>query len=249
MIQNFDGLEVTLALLLAVATGVAACHGWMRWAAVRSLRPPRRWPLQARVVVTEDERKVWQWLQHVFSGYQILLKTPVTCFTRSPSREGALRWHPLLRGMYCTFAVCSSDGQVIGCVDVLKDGGALPRSHRQFRRALLSRCSIAYSVVMADRLPPMEEIRMELLGDDTLAHRHGVEGESELIAARWELHAAIESRRQVLRGDAESPRADRESVVLFSDEEGRKESAFYAGSWQQYDSFIAPLDGLAGSRD
>lgn len=249
MIQNFVGIETALMALLAALTGALVCRVWMGWMAARSRRPPRRWPLQARAVVSAEELKVWLWLQHVFGGYQILLKTPVTCFTRSPSREGGLRWHPLLRGMYCTFAVCTPQGHVLGCIDVLKEGDHLSRRHRQFRRALLSRCSIAYSVVQADRLPPMEEIQLELLGDAELFRSRPYSGESELIAARWELHAAIENRRQVLRGDAGSAAVERESVVLSSAEEGPPESAFYSGSWQQYDSFIAPLDGPRSSPD
>jgi hypothetical protein len=249
MIQNFVGLETALVALLAALTGALFFRGWMGWMAARSQRPPRRCPLQARAVVSAEEHKVWLWLQNVFGGYQILLKTPVTCFTRSPSREGGLRWHPLLRGMYCTFAVCTPQGHVLGCIDVLKEGDHLPRSHRQFRRALLSRCSIAYSVVQADRLPSMDEIRLELLGDAELSRSRPYSGESELIAARWELRAAIDNRREVLRGDAARAAVASESVVRASADEGPQESAFYSGSWQQYDSFIAPLDGPRSSPD
>lgn len=243
MIPSLDGMVVAMSVAAALGGGggALACRWWLGRSAARSLRLPTRWPLQARAVANAEERKVWRWLLQAFDGHQILLKTPVTCFTRAPSREGGLRWHPLLRGMYCTFTVCTADGHVVACIDLLQDGPGLPRSHRQFRRALLSRCSIAYSVVVADRLPTVEEIRLELLGDEGSATGGSPEHPPDVSAARWKLHAAINSRRHMLRGDP--PPTDGANEILYAAEEGQPENAFYAGTWQQYDSFIAPLGG------
>lgn len=245
MIPGLDGLAIAMliATVPCVVAGVVVHRWWLGRSAARSLRVPARWPLQARAVANAEERRVWRWLHQVFDDHQILLKTPVTCFTRAPSREGGLRWHPLLRGMYCTFTVCTADGHVLGCIDVLQDDQGLPRSQRQFRRALLSRCSIAYTVVVAERLPTAEEIRLELLGDEGPTLGPSSERHAGISAARWKLQAAINSRRHMLRGDPRPLSVDGANEIFYASEEGQPENAFYAGTWQQYDSFIAPLDG------
>jgi hypothetical protein len=155
------------ALTVAVAGAAAGALlyvWWMGDSARKRRAIPQQWPLSARALANSEERKVWRWLAQSFSDHHVMLKVPVTSFTLPSVKEQGLHWYDLLRGVYCTLTVCRSDGQVIGCVDVLGERG-LPRSHRHLKESLLSQCGIAYCVLAPEGLPTSHKIRAEFLGD------------------------------------------------------------------------------------
>lgn len=242
LFRNFELFASTLALLTGAVTTLYAGLWWKRRYSDCNPYSTKKWPLQSREVVTLDERRVWHWLFEAFEGHQILLKVLVTCFTGTTSKEVGRHWHPLLRGVYCTFAVCSAEGLVIGCVDVLKDTQRLPISHRQFRRALLARCSIAYMAVEADYLPSAEEIRLKFLGTLPPDIDISIQSETCLSTARRKLHEAVAQRRRTHFGINESLLPNGEIGTLYLAEEGQPERKVHLGDWQKYESFSVPLN-------
>ena len=233
-------------IVAVVAAGVGSFAGifgnlwWARRAARQRRRIPAHWPLDPRRMASSAECLVWRWLDRVFFDHHVMLKVPVTRFTLPRDQKNSAHWYQLLSGVYCTFTICAADGHVVGCVDVLGPNG-ISRSNRQLKLTLLSHCDIAYWVVKPNNLPELADIRTEFLGDDLPP---GIKGKNEaaITLARQKLRAVVDRQRhQRLSGLAgpepasgRGSRAGWESLLSDND--------FSSGSWQQPNSFIAPLD-------
>jgi hypothetical protein len=165
LLNDFAVWMFALSIAVAAAAAGALLYVWWMGESARKRRAiPQQWPLSARALANSEERKVWRWLAHSFSDHHVMIKVPVTSFTLPSAREQSLHWYEVLSGVYCTLTVCRSDGQVIGCVDVLGERG-LPRSHRHLKQSLLSQCGIAYCVLAPEGLPTTHKIRADFLGD------------------------------------------------------------------------------------
>ena len=160
-------LLLGLALVAAAVLGAVLYAAWLRWQSVASLRLPDRWPLVARVMVTNQEHEVLKWLRATFHEHLVMVKLPVLRFTTPVNKEkngGGIRWQELLGGVYCTFTVCTTNGNVLGCVDVLGKHG-MSKANRSLKEALLSDCHIAYTVVRSKALPRGSAMRAAFLGE------------------------------------------------------------------------------------
>ncbi|OYZ71670.1 MAG: DUF2726 domain-containing protein, partial [Polaromonas sp. 24-62-144] len=131
-----------------------------------SLRVPARWPLAARGLVTNGEDEVWKWLRSAFHDHLVMVKVPVLRFTipMAGERNNSAQWLELLSGVYTTFTVCTTDGTVVGCVDVPGKRG-LGEASRELKEALLADCNISYTVVRSHSLPKVEAMRAAFLGE------------------------------------------------------------------------------------
>ena len=157
------GLGLTAGLLL----GAGLLAWWMHRKAVEELPLPDKWPLIARGLITNEEYEVLSWLRRTFDDHLVMVKLPVLRFTTPMNREktgDAQHWSKLLNGVYCSFTVCSTNGNVVGCVDVPGKRG-LPKGNRDLKESLLSDCSIAYTVVRHTHLPKSSAIRAAFLGE------------------------------------------------------------------------------------
>ena len=166
-------LFLCLGLLAGAALGVAAYVWNIRRQADAQMRLPSKWPLTSRVLMTNEEHEVFKWLASAFNDHLIMVKLPVLRFTVPVSKDengGGARWQELLGGVYCTFTVCTSDGNVVGCVDVPGKRG-LNRSNRQLKESLLSDCRIAYTVVRSATLPQVSAMRAAFLGEMQLENQ------------------------------------------------------------------------------
>lgn len=216
-------LPPALAGVAGLVAGVAAAVAWSRRVARQRKRLPKHWPLDPRTVAGSAERVVWHWLARVFFDHHIMIKMPVTRFTLPAERQNGTRWYELLSGVYCTFTVCTPDGQVVGCVDVLGPRG-MSRSNRQLKLSLLSQCGIGYVVVKPDSLPDAKDLRFDFLGESGAPEQAAREEAMALTAQK--LRMAMHRMRDQRHGDAARAESD---------------SGFSPSSWQQADSFIAPL--------
>ena len=154
-----------MAVGLALGAGIYAW--WQRRQANASMRMPSKWPLTARVLITNEEHEVFKWLCTTFNDHLVMVKLPVLRFTVPISKDkngGGTRWQELLGGVYCTFTVCTSNGNVVGCVDVPGKRG-LNKTNRQLKESLLSDCRIAYTVVRSVKLPKASAMRAAFLGE------------------------------------------------------------------------------------
>ena len=68
--------------------------------------------------LTEDAGNLARLLRETFPDHQIVPKLPLTRFTMPRDPEQGREWFEMLSTAYCSFTICSPDGQVIGCVDV-----------------------------------------------------------------------------------------------------------------------------------
>ena len=160
-------LLVGLALVAGAVLGVALYVAWLRQQSNASLRLPDRWPLAARVVMTNQEHEVLTWLRATFHEHLVMVKLPVLSFTMPVDKEkngGGTRWQELLGGVYCTFTVCTTNGNVLGCVDVMGKRG-MSKANRSLKESLLSDCHIAYTVVRSGYLPEGSAMRAAFLGE------------------------------------------------------------------------------------
>ena len=160
-------LLVGLALVAGAVMGVALYVAWLRQQSNASLRLPDRWPLAARVVMTNQEHEVLTWLRATFHEHLVMVKLPVLRFTMPVDKEkngGGTRWQELLGGVYCTFTVCTTNGNVLGCVDVMGKRG-MSKANRSLKESLLSDCHIAYTVVRSGYLPEGSAMRAAFLGE------------------------------------------------------------------------------------
>ena len=132
----------------------------------RILEIPQVWPFDPRRIANSDERQVWAWLRQTFPDHHVLLKLPIMRFVIPQRQEKAREWLPLLTNVYCTFTVCTTDGRVIGCMDVMARPDSLPLINRQIKETLLEQCGINYWAVLRDRLPTSDILRAEFVGGD-----------------------------------------------------------------------------------
>ena len=70
-------------------------------------------------------------------------KSASNATTQTERRLKSDQWLEMLGGLYTTFTICTLDGKVAGCVDVLgKHEGS--KASRELKEALLLDCGIAY---------------------------------------------------------------------------------------------------------
>ena len=169
--MNLSILLIVISGVIAGMLGGALLHfGWLRYKAKinANMRLPDKWPLVARDLVTPDEYQVWQWLRVVFHEHMVLVKIPVSRFTlpldKGKNRQENQPWLDLLHGVYPTFTVCTTQGKVLGCVDVLGKR-ALSKASQELKESLLSDCHIAYTCVRSSNLPDRNALRAAFLGE------------------------------------------------------------------------------------
>lgn len=181
-------LFLCLGLLAGVALGVGFDRAWLKRQTDTKMRVPGKWPLTSRVLLTNEEHEVFKWLLTTFHDHMVMVKLPVLRFTVPVGKDengGGARWQELLGGVHCTFTVCTSNGNVVGCVDVPGKRGH-NKSNRQMKEALLSDCRIGYTVVRSAALPQVSAMRAAFMGEvqleDTIAEQVTRGGDSAFHA-------------------------------------------------------------------
>lgn len=178
-----NSLVLAAVTVLGIAFGALLYRGWETRIAKKKRRIPDQWQLLARPLFTDVEHTVWHWLKSVFFDHYVLVKIPVIRFLSPRSMEEGQHSHELLKGVYCSFTICASDGTVIGCIDVPGRSG-LKASQRDMKQKLFEACGIAYAVVSAAALPAKDVVRDVFLGEFQLpdellepaAHPYGQPG-------------------------------------------------------------------------
>ncbi|MDO5691011.1 MAG: DUF2726 domain-containing protein [Pseudomonadota bacterium] len=203
---------------------------------------PTQWPLVPRPLANSTERQVWQWLQKVFPDHFIMVKLPVTRFTMPREAGEGEEWFDILSRAYCSFAVCSRDGHVVGCVDVVNPHGPT-RHNRQLKQTLLSQCGIAYWVLEPEALPPAEALRAEFLGVPEPEPETKTETEPETPAPRDAL-AEVETLRSQLHEALDRNRNYRHQRTLDSSDQVDAQVTH----WPQADSFLGTMDSRGSER-
>jgi hypothetical protein len=231
-------LTVAMAMLASSMLGAAAYARWQQRVALAKRRIPRKWPMTVRTLVNSKERLAWRWLTRSFLDHHVMVKTPITRFTMPQFKEDGQRWFHILSDVYCTFTVCDTDGNVIGCIDVPGPGG-LSLSNQTLKHTLLSQCNIHYWVVDPDELPSTTLIRATFLGEhaalrDELAR---VRTDAEFNETRASLKAALLRQRHHHASDLATQDA---RPAAHSPGDDSYDSHLSTG-WQQ-NSFVAPLD-------
>ena len=160
-------LVLSLGLLAGGVLG-AGLYAWWRYVQANAkMRVPDVWPLTSRVLLTNEEHEVFKWLLTTFHDHLVMVKMPVLRFTAPVDKDkngGGARWQDMLAGLYCTFTVCTTNGNVVGCVDVPGKRG-LVRRNRDLKESLLSDCKIAYTVARSIDLPKASAMRAAFLGE------------------------------------------------------------------------------------
>ena len=186
-----------LGLLVGMLLG-AWLWAWLldrRKAASKLALPlPGLWPLKRRPIFNSHEQEVWQSLRSIFHDHAVMVKIPILRFTqlREPKvsslqatagaadngRLNSEQWLEMLGGLYTTFTVCTMDGKVVGCMDVIgKPEGSKARC--ALKETLLLDCGIPYAVASAFKVPDALVLRELFLGElaaapvDHLATRGG----------------------------------------------------------------------------
>lgn len=241
------GSTVIWAIILAVAglfTGYLGLSSFMpRGRAAPAAKPngkrrlPQQWPLIPRPLANSAERRVWHWLRKVFPAHHIMVKLPLTRFTMPRQTGEATEWFDLLSRAYCSFTLCDSTGQVIGCVDVLGPRG-LSRSNRQLKQTLLAQCGIAYWVISPESLPEPSALRADFLGVNAAElAAMPPSGFAELEAARHQLHETLDRNRT----QRTHPAPTRPAAAHQEPDE--------PSGWTQADSFLGSLDSRRSPLD
>jgi hypothetical protein len=228
-----------LFFMAGLGLGVALLALYQRRQVRKLRRIPRDWPLRARALVNNREKLVWVWLAKVMFDQQILVKLPVTRFTAPKAGTDAAHWYHMLNGVYCTFTVCSMEGEIIGCIDVPGPQG-LSMGNQTLKHNLLSHCGLHYLVVDPSNLPHLIQIRTAFLGEHA-ARGTGLNSqlESQFRDVRENLHAIVDRKRS----DKNTAIAQLDAAMPNTSEFA--ESQQLASGWEQ-NSFITPLDSRAG---
>lgn len=160
-------LMAGVALVVGAAVGAGAYAWWLHSQANAHMRMPSKWPLSTRVLMTNEEYEVFKWLCTTFHDHLLMVKLPVLRFTVPISKDkngGGARWQELLGSVYCTFTVCTNNGNVVGCVDVPGKRG-LNKTNRELKESLLSDCRVSYTVLRSVKLPKPSAMRAAFLGE------------------------------------------------------------------------------------
>lgn len=163
----------------------------------------------------------------------------MTRFTAPKAGTDAAHWYHMLNGVYCTFTVCSMEGEIIGCIDVPGPQG-LSMGNQTLKHNLLSHCGLHYLVVDPSNLPHLIQIRTAFLGEHA-ARGTGLNSqlESQFRDVRENLHAIVDRKRS----DKNTAIAQLDAATPNTSEFA--ESQQLASGWEQ-NSFITPLDSRAG---
>ena len=165
--QYLSWISLAVVLFCGAALGAGLLMLWQQRGAKQALNLPHKWPLRSRVMLTAEEAQAFDWLRSIFPDHFVMCKLPVLRFTVPIKREQkslARRWQELLQGVYCTFAVCTKEGTVIGCVDVHGRRG-LSSISRELKERLLEDCAVTYITVRANALPNAGVVRAAFLGE------------------------------------------------------------------------------------
>ena len=248
-------LFLCVGLLAGAALGVGIYRLALQRQAEKKIRLPASWPLTSRVLMTNEEFEVFKWLSSVFHDHMVMVKLSVLRFTVPVSKTengGGARWQEMLGGVYCTFTVCTLNGNVVGCVDLPSKRG-LNKNNHQLKEALLSDCRIAYTVVRSARLPEASAMRAAFLGemplDDQVEAQDTRGGDSgfhaELDSFKEKRLAAKEAALKELNNtDISKVAVVRQPAGFNPDGTGAfgsgKSGRLYVNRWD--DSFIEPDD-------
>ena len=254
-----------LGLLVGALIGAGLLAWWTHKKSVEELSLPHKWPLVARGMISNDEHEVFTWLRRTFDDHLVMVKLPVLRFTAPVNREkntDGQHWQKLLDGVYCTFTICSSNGAVVGCVDVPGKRG-LPKGNRDLKESLLSDCNIAYTVVRPAQLPKSSAMRAAFLGEideldevDRVDHQVTRGGDSSFHADldafnQHSKRAAKEAALKELNKSSELQTVSKSRPAGFNPDgtgafEARKPQRFPT---QFEDSFTHPSDSRPGKLD
>jgi hypothetical protein len=180
---------------------------------------PDHWPFARRRIAGTAERELWFWLCEVFPDHHVLVKVPVARFLIPTDLGKAGGWMRVLSGVYCTFTVCTEDGYVIGCVDLVGAAG-LPHGNRQIKQTLLSQCGVSYWAVGQGQRLNSESLRADFLGlnrDSLHPSETGVSEQPSFTKSqrirhvRTRLHETLDRNRFVrdsTHGELENPLSD-----------------------------------------
>jgi len=244
-------VNFTTWMMTLIGLGVGLLAGMLlsRWR-LRPVTPvspqiPRKWPLIARGMVTASEAEVWRWLRSAFHDHLVMIKTPVLRFTipMEGERHKSRELLEMLNGVYTTFTVCTTDGTVVGCVDVPGKRG-LPQSNQAIKEALLSDCSISYAVVGSNCLPKVGVIRAAFLGEivdfltepQPLSYEDSTFQDEVAMFSQDKIRATKESAQRQINHPARSRSTDSAGPVG----DGSGASSRFPTQWQN--SFIEPLE-------
>lgn len=167
VVDTSSFLTLSLALLAGALAGAGLYAWWRHTLTSSKMRMPDKWPIKSRVVLSHEECEVHKWLSSVFHDHLVMVKVPVLRFTEPISKDkngGGMRWQQLLEGVYCTFTVCTSNGHVVGCVDVPSKRG-ISKANRDLKESLLADCRIAYTSARSIKLPNAAAMRAAFLGE------------------------------------------------------------------------------------
>lgn len=218
MLVDLTGPVLTGAgLLLGMAAASMLLRRWrLRRTALRSMSAASQWPMMARELVTPDEHLLWHWLRAEFAYYPVMIKLPLLRYIALTTPGDSAVWHKRLSGVYCTFTVCSTEGTVIGCVDLV--AADEDRAHCYLKESILGKCGIPYVMAGPGRLPEAGSLHaafigeIELSGPETgpgtpgsLAHSAGL----ELTAVDPLTPAAVDQARHDLQVSLEHGRRQR----------------------------------------
>jgi len=169
-----------------------------------------------------------------------MVKLPVTRFTMPQVREEGQHWFQILGGVYCTFTVCNSDGQVVGCVDVPGPQG-LSLSNQTLKHTLLSQCNVRYWVVDPEHLPSVSTIRAAFLGEQAVMKEEleRVRTETEFNQTRANLKAALIRQRNNQPTASDFARLE---ALMSADPHSHDAYESQLSTTWKHDSFVAPLD-------
>lgn len=237
---NWLGLGA-ISILIGALLGIVIYSWLLRRAARERRRIPKRWPLSARLVASSEERKVWRWLAGAFYDHSVMIKMPVTRFTLPRTKEQGVHWYEILSSVYCTFTVVGVDGRVVGCVDV-PNVRRIARRNQILKETLLNQCGIAYLVIESTRLPSLQDIRSEFLGEMASMTREHERDEAAIRAASTSLRASLMHQRLTRTSDmapltrsTSKPPGARDSGIHSSP------PSQFPSNWSE-NSFLMPLD-------
>jgi hypothetical protein len=154
-------LSVLVLLALALAVPLALFVVWRSPQRRRLDELPAQWPLVARPVFSNAERRLFRQLADALPRQVILAKLPLVrlCQPADPDPAQVRYWFRLLGGAHVSFAICDAHGRVIAAVDLISERSPPSIRTQRIKAAVLHACQVRYLTCTADALPTQPTLR------------------------------------------------------------------------------------------
>lgn len=193
-VMNLPTWSLLAIALIPLLAGVGIGQWWSTTRR-RGQPLPTEWPLMARPVLNDEERRAFRALKEALPQHIVLAKLPLVrlCQLRDDPRPEY--WYRLIGSLHVSFVVCNANGRVLVVVDLDSERTSSRRA-LAIKQAVLDACRIRFLHCTPDTLPGPTELQLLLPTQGSVARAVPMSPQAvHLQSARSTLTDTVKARR------------------------------------------------------